>query len=532
MQVNAAGDGVSYNTGLGTPGSSGSNLLVGGSGDDVLYGDSSGHSTLQGGSGVESYTSGTAGRLEQVDTLADPITQTTSTTISVNNPAAFSTETGQNVIQIDDEQMLVTGIDSSTNTLTVERGYNNTTAATHAATEAMSVRTASGQEDTLAAATDATTTTITVADASLFSDSQGDNVIEIDGEEMLVTSVNDTTNQLTVTRGYDSTKPATHSQARAVDLVVNTAIDLVVPPAAGSVTSGAGSVNDTLYAGTGGDYLDAGTGTDAIYGGPGNDSIQLQFTPISQQQPQDTIRGGGGEDMLVLDPSPVTSVATADPISTQVGALAAAVTSTSTSISVTDPAAFSSASNVIQIGGEQMLVTGVNLSSGTLTVVRGYNNTTPATHDDGAAIDGEPQLPSASNYYIYFDQVTGTTNQYVATLSSLGPNDQPGTVLGQVNVDMLEDSYGQVDIQNVAIEGGTGDNVIRVDPSVTRNMYLFGGPGSNTLMAGSGSDTLVAGTGTSVLYGGAATTSSTAVTCRHKTPCPDNRFLARYHFRA
>ncbi|HEV3084487.1 MAG TPA: hypothetical protein VGY66_32290, partial [Gemmataceae bacterium] len=62
--------------------------------------------------------------------------------------------------------------------------------------------------------------------------------------------------------------------------------------------------------------------------------------------------------------------------------LVAAVNNSATTIAVTNAAAIASTvgNYLIQIDGEQMLVTGVNLASNILTVVRGYDGTTPAAH--------------------------------------------------------------------------------------------------------------------------------------------------------
>ena len=54
------------------------------------------------------------------------------TAILVQNAAAIAQTAGDYPITIDGEEMLVTGVDVSTDTLTVVRGYNGTTAATHA----------------------------------------------------------------------------------------------------------------------------------------------------------------------------------------------------------------------------------------------------------------------------------------------------------------------------------------------------------------------------------------------------------------
>ena len=53
------------------------------------------------------------------------------TTITVGNAAAIASTPGYYFIEIDSEQMLVTNVNLSTNSLTVERGYNDTIAAVH-----------------------------------------------------------------------------------------------------------------------------------------------------------------------------------------------------------------------------------------------------------------------------------------------------------------------------------------------------------------------------------------------------------------
>ncbi|HEX4609043.1 MAG TPA: invasin domain 3-containing protein, partial [Urbifossiella sp.] len=133
----------------------------------------------------------------------------------------------------------------------------------------------------------------------------------------------------------------------------------------------------------------------------------------------------------------------------------------------------------------------------------GYNGTAAAGHGANALVlfpTVAPALPAAPNYTLYFTQGV-TATQYVASLyqgTPAGPFVDPNhlTPAGQLTVNLPPD------IPNVELEGGSGDNWIQVDPSVTRNMHLYGGSGKNTLMAGSGNDTLVAGPGQSVLYGG------------------------------
>ena len=147
---------------------------------------------------------------------------------------------------------------------------------------------------------------------------------------------------------------------------------------------------------------------------------------------------------------------------------------------------------MIQIDSELMNVTA--LSGNTLTVSRGYNGTIATPHGDNSVI---LPSPGPSDFKLYFTQTSGAS-QYQAVLYNLdwlsqNPNVAP---LGTVSFTM------PADVEQVALEGGPGNNLIQVDPSVTRNMFLYGGPGNNTLIGGSGSDTLVGGPGSSVIYGG------------------------------
>jgi len=71
-------------------------------------------------------TSPSSMSMRVADTLSAAITSTTATTISVNNGSWFA---AGKTITIDTEQMYVSAV--SSNTLTVTRGYNSTTANTH-----------------------------------------------------------------------------------------------------------------------------------------------------------------------------------------------------------------------------------------------------------------------------------------------------------------------------------------------------------------------------------------------------------------
>lgn len=80
----------------------------------------------------------------------------------------------------------------------------------------------------------------------------------------------------------------------------------------------------------------------------------------------------------------------------RINTLAAAISSTSaTSLTVTyTPTPDLAAGSVIEIDYEQMLVMAV--STTTLTVLRGWNNTTAATHSNGAIVRVEPRFPQST----------------------------------------------------------------------------------------------------------------------------------------
>jgi len=374
---------------------------------------------------------------------------------------------------------------------------------------------------------------------------------------------------------------------------------------AGDTLAGAAG-NNILYGGLGNETLYGGAGTDAqangnavlyttltgaplsagsnlLVAGPGNDVL------FGDSSGHNTLQGGAGVDSFQAGSvSPQTeSLSTA---SGQPETLAAAVTTTTANTITVADASTIAQSEIIQIDQEQMLVTNVNTSTNTLTVTRGFGNTSAATHLAGAAVarfvssgsgtgsdtlsagnvndtlyagtggdylaagtgtdalfggpgndsiqlqftptgqqppvdtvvggaglntlvirpdantslttadpngaNGKPELPTPSNYYLFFNQVQGTANQYQATLANLNTNGTQGSLLGQVTFTM------PADVEQVALEGGPGNDVIKVAPSVTRDMFLYGGPGQNTLYAGSGNDILVAGPGNAVLYGG------------------------------
>jgi uncharacterized protein YccT (UPF0319 family) len=129
---NLVGDGTGM-TGIAN-GSGGNQVGTSGSPIDPLLGPLQNNGgttqTMALGSGSPAINAGGA-----VTTLASSVsvTATTFATSTVTNYAAIASSPGTFVIQIDSEQILITGYNSSDSTVTVVRGYNGTTAAAHAA---------------------------------------------------------------------------------------------------------------------------------------------------------------------------------------------------------------------------------------------------------------------------------------------------------------------------------------------------------------------------------------------------------------
>ena len=125
----------------------------------------------------------------------------TQTTIDIDDASVLSQ---YEIIQINDEIMRIESI--SSNTLTVTRGFRNTTATTHA-TDLSSLTTLG------AAISDTTTTSVTLSSVDSLS---VDDIIKVDSEVLRVTAIDTDTNIITVIRGRHGSTAATHSDGASV----------------------------------------------------------------------------------------------------------------------------------------------------------------------------------------------------------------------------------------------------------------------------------------------------------------------------
>jgi Ca2+-binding RTX toxin-like protein len=281
----------------------------------------------------------------------------------------------------------------------------------------------------------------------------------------------------------------------------------------GSDTIYGGSGNDTLHAGTGGgnviyggrggsvfngggDLIFGGTGNDVLYGMGGNNTIYGGTG-------NETLYGGDGRDLVLNVAGTGLVDAAGDGLASGnnllIGGPGNHVILYGDSTGHNTLHAGSGSDTLFAGTGGDYLAAGTGVDSlyggpGDDSIQLEFTPTgqQPDTVVGGPGLNTLVLKGTANNNQITFTQVAGAPNQYQATLFDL----DTGAFLGQVNFTMPPD------VEQVALEGGPGNNLIQVSPSVTRNMFLYGGPGHNTLMAGSGNDTLVGGPGSSLLYGG------------------------------
>ncbi len=252
--------------------------------------------------------------------------------------------------------MLVQTVNLSTNTVTVERGYNGTTAAPHNAEAA--VIPAGSAPGSTPPALDAASTTLTVTNAAALANGDtGSLVLQIDSEQMLVTNIDLATDTITVARGYNGTTAAPHTAGAAIAVVGNPMLD----PAA------------TTIAVTNADALPAAGSGYVVQ----LDNEQMLVTAVNGNVL--TVQRGYNGTALAFH----SDAATVVPISDGAAVGTGGVNATVTVVPITNAAALAADNPgdfIIHVDKEEMLVTGVNVAAGTLTVERGYNGTTAAAH--------------------------------------------------------------------------------------------------------------------------------------------------------
>ena len=376
--------------------------------------------------------------IEPITTLTSAI-NATQTTINVASTAGFS---NNELILIDSEQMKVMNPITAT-TLTVQRAQGGTTAASHASgAQATGVGDNMGvppnrfytaaflssnsttlssaiNNTTLSANVNNTQTTLTVPSGSGIANN---DVIQIDSEQLKVTAQSTTggTTTLTVTRGVNGTTAVNHNSGAQVGETTIT------------VASGVGIPNGALL------YID---------------SEDMQVTA-----------GGGTTSLSVTRGANGTTAAShsngAQVVNTTVTTLSAPITTTTqTTIGVTSGAGIANGA-VLVIESEEMLVTAGGGTT-TLTVTRGVNTTTAASHVSASRVSKTttPVVGSGSTTYaMEIIDTTGNADQ-IKSATVAAPIDFTGLTSNS--------STFTVDQFNSTVRGtmdlSVEDNFIRLD---------------------------------------------------------------------
>ena len=228
--------------------------------------------------------------------------------------------------------------------------------------------------------------------------------------------------------------------------------------------------NDTLYGDAGNDTISGGDGNDVLFGGTGN-GLDAGNNVLTGDGGNDTLHGDGtGHNRLYGDSSDNTDV----PGSVGNDTLFAG--------SGGDYLDGGAGQDVLDGGaGADSLVVHFLASGGVQpdTLVGGPGN-------DTLVIEGTSQ-----NDAIILSAVAGTSQTYSAALSDPTTKAARGSVRFTL----------PADVENIAIDGGAGNDLIQVDPSIRKNLILDGGAGNDTLFGGSGNDVLIGGPGNDVLDG-------------------------------
>jgi Ca2+-binding RTX toxin-like protein len=278
---------------------------------------------------------------------------------------------------------------------------------------------------------------------------------------------------------------------------------------------GGGNGNKVLTAGTGatemygggpGDNVSPSTGTHTLFGGSGNDSLYggdgVNIVPNATNTGLINAGGDGGDNGVnILIAGSGNSTLYSDAVGAHENTLIGSSGLDRLFAGGTSGDYLEAGSGVNSLYGGtgndvfQVPFIPVGQQAATPdTLVGGFGLTTLLLKPvNNVMVKGQlTQQSLTTDSDMYLNTVTGTTNQFLATLKNLDTE----TLVGQVHFTMPSS------VQRVALIGGSGDNVIAVDPSVHSGTFLFGGSHHNILTSGSGNDTLVGGGGTSILQGG------------------------------
>jgi hypothetical protein len=379
-------------------------------------------------------------------TTIDADITASATTVSVADASAIAI---YDYVKIANEAMFVTGIDTTTNDLTVVRGALSTTAATATSGATLDVQTMTNVATNWAATTigaditnSATDPTLAVPGgltlAAMFSIP---SYVLLGSEQMLVTAVASTT-QLTVVRAQLGTSAAAGTSGNAIVRQSNPAY--TVPTTAtttlsADITSSATTVNVVDGSGiAANDFIQCNSEIMWVSAKPATNQLTVTrgVWGTTAVAGTGTIAGSttvGAQDGDSVTKLTLTAHATTNLQTYASTTLDGAITATATRIKVTADSASTTTSasafaayDYVLVGTEVMQITSVD--GNTLTVTRGALGTTAATAADDAAITRRTP-PTAADTYASTTvatsaiSATSTTTLNVAAGSTFAVND-------------------------------------------------------------------------------------------------------------
>jgi Ca2+-binding RTX toxin-like protein len=257
---------------------------------------------------------------------------------------------------------------------------------------------------------------------------------------------------------------------------------------AGNDTIDGGAGNDLIHGGAGDDWIGGGAGSDTLYGDAGNDTLSggddndVLFGGMGNGRDtgSNLLMGDGGNDTLRGDSTGPNrlygdSTDNAD-VPGSVG---------------NDMLVAGSGGDYLDGGSGQNVLTGGAGNDSLVVHFRATAGLQPDALAGGAGNDTLVVEGTNANDAIALNPVAGTTGTYSAALS----DPETGTARGSVRFTL------PADVEQIAVDGGAGNDTIQVDPTVLKNVILVGGAGNDTLVGGAGNDVLVGGPGNDVLYG-------------------------------
>ncbi len=156
------------------------------------------------------------------------------------------------------------------------------------------------------------------------------------------------------------------------------------------------------------------------------------------------------------------------------------------------------------------LATGILVGSQTSQAVNGIASFTFAESNQSTYIltadENQTLLPAVSATFTEGPFGTRTTN--TLTVMGTGANDNIlVTTDGQGNFVVNENNFPQevfsmAGVTSLIVNGGLGDDVITIDPSVKVATTVNGGPGNDTIFGGGGFNYLIGGAGNDEIHGG------------------------------